>query len=141
MDVRFTPDGRFVVSAGASGIQLWDSKTGYAIAKRIATGTGEFPQVDITPDGHWALMSGTSNFFQVIDLQSLTGVAKSSPEESLLWAELLSNSRINGSTIVNLSNTEWLDRWRQYRRQHPEFRPMEGPATPDLLHSSTQSTR
>ncbi len=129
-DIRFTPDGRFVVSAGASGIQLWDAHTGYAISTQTATGTGEFPLLDMTPDGHWALVSGTSNFFQVIDLQSLAGTAKSSPEESLLWAELLSNSRINGSTIVNLSNTEWLDRWRQYRRQHPEFRPLEERASP-----------
>ncbi len=130
MDARFTPDGRFLVSAGASGLQMWDSKTGYAIAKRIDTATGAFPQVDIAPDGHWGLISGSANFFVVANFQALTGAAKSTPEEALLWAELLSNSRINGATVVNLSNTEWLERWRQYRRQHPEFRPMEGPATP-----------
>jgi WD40 repeat protein len=129
-DARFTPDGRFVVNAGASGVQLWDAKTGYAITKRIATATGAFPQLDITPDGHWALVSGSANFFHVSDIQSLTGVAKGSPEEALLWAELLSNSRINGSTIVNLSNSEWLERWRAYRLQHPEFRPLEERASP-----------
>ncbi len=128
MDARFTPDGRFVVSAGASGLQMWDSTSGYAIAKRIETATGAFPQVDIARDGHWGLISGSADFYVVANFLALTGAAQSTPEDALLWAELLSNSRIYGATIVNLSNTEWLQRWRQYRRQHPDFRPMEGSA-------------
>ncbi len=128
-DVRFTPDGRFVINAGASGLQLWDSRTGYAIGKRIGTGTGAFPQLDITPDAHWGVISGSADFYFVTNLEGVTGAAKDSPGEALLWAELLSNSRINDSTIVNLSDSEWLQRWRQYRRQHPEFRPLNAGAT------------
>jgi len=26
--------------------------------------------------------------------------------------------------VVNLSDAEWLARWREYRRLHPEFHPM-----------------
>ena len=75
-------------------------------------------------------MAGEANFYSVVDLERLTQAAKGAPEDLLLRAELLSNSRVEGSTIVNLARTEWLDRWRAYRQQHPEFHPLGEPAIP-----------
>jgi hypothetical protein len=77
-----------------------------------------------------AAVAGEADRYSVVNLEKFIEPAKGSPEEVLLWAELLSNSRVSGSTITNLTPAEWLDRWHQYRRQHPEFRPLEEPASP-----------
>ena len=126
-DVRFTPDNRFAINASAVGLQVWDSQTGYPISQMYTTLTGGLPSLDISSDGHWVAIAGIADSYAVVDLQKLTEVADGLPEEALHWTELLSNSRVNGSTIVNLTRTEWLERWRQYRQQHPEFRPLEEP--------------
>jgi WD40 repeat protein len=124
-DLRFTPDGHFTVNAGASGVQVWDTKTGHPVSQRFATGTGDLPQLDISQDGRWTVIAAAGSFFSVIDLQMLTGEVGGTPEDALLWTELLSNARIAGSSVVNLSDAEWLARWKEYRRHHPEFHPMQ----------------
>jgi len=123
-DVRFTPDSRFAIIANAVGIQVWDAQAGYAVSQVCTTLTGGRPSVAVAPDGHFAVIAGTADYYSVVDLGKLTAPAKGSPDEVLRWVELLSNSRVSGSTIVNLTRTEWVERWREYRRQHPEFRPL-----------------
>jgi len=123
-DLRFTPDSRFAINAGAGGIQLWDARTGFAVSPRLLTENGANPHLDITRDGHRALAAGIVGRLSIVDLQSLTSIANVPPEETLLWCELLANSHLAGSTLVNLTDAEWLERWRHYRRLHPEFRPM-----------------
>ena len=129
-DVRFTPDSRFAITADGRGVQAYDAQSGHPVSPVCATAASSLPSFEIASDGHWAAIAGDTDFYSVIDLEKLTAVAKGSPEEALLWTELLSNLRVEGSTIVNLTSTEWLDRWRQYRRQHPEFRPLEELAKP-----------
>jgi serine/threonine protein kinase/WD40 repeat protein len=124
-DVRFTPDSRFAVIADAAGLQAWDARAGYPVSQFCRTGTRAIPSLDIASDGHWAVIAGTEAHYSVVDLKKLTEPAKGSLEEILLWTELLSNSRVSGSTITYLTPTEWLDRWHQYRRQHSEFRPLD----------------
>jgi WD40 repeat protein len=121
-DLHFTPDSRFTITGMLHNIQLWESKTGLAVTAPIGTGASGF--LDIARNGNWAV-SGSAENFTVVDLQTITAVPKSSPEEALLWTELLSCSRIDGSNVVNLTNVEWLERWQKYRRQHPEYRPLE----------------
>ena len=130
-EVRFTPDSRFAIIANAAGLQVWDAHSGYPISQLCRTATGEEPSLDITSDAHWAVIAGHAPHYAVVNLEKLTKPAKGSPEEVLLWTELLSNSRVSGSTIVNLTRSEWIERWRQYRRQHPEFRPLDQQRTPD----------
>jgi serine/threonine protein kinase/WD40 repeat protein len=122
IDILFTPDGRFDVTTKNGGLQMSDSKTGYVVSRLIPTGIFYSTKMDISPDEHWALIGGMANSITVVDLQPLTVVPKSSPQEALLWTELLSNSRIVGSNIVNLTNREWLERWRHYGTLHPEVR-------------------
>jgi serine/threonine protein kinase/WD40 repeat protein len=129
-DVRFTPDNRFAVNASAAGLQVWDARAGFPFSPVCATGTGAIPSLDIASDGHWAVVAGNANSYAVVDLEKLTEIDRDSPEEALRWAELLSNSRLSASTIVNLTRTEWIDRWRAYRLQYPEFRPLEEPVNP-----------
>ncbi len=129
-DVRFTPDGRFAINASAAGLQAWEAKTGYPVSPVCATGVGAIPGLEIASDGNWAAVAGVGDLYSVVDLKKLTEVANNgSPDEALRWVELLANSRVNESTIVNLTRTEWLERWRAYRGQHPEFRPLDEPAS------------
>jgi WD40 repeat protein len=124
-DVRFTPNGRFAINANSVGLQIWDAQAGVPVSPVCATGTGEIPSLDISFDGHWAAAAGHFRFPSIVDIEQLTKAFHGTPEEAILLAELLSNSRLNGSTIVNLSLSEWLERWRAYRRQHPDFSPLE----------------
>ena len=129
-DIRFSPDGRFAINADARGLQMWDAREGNPVTPLCPTATGEIPSLDISSDGRWALIGGDADQFAVIDLKMLTETAQGSPEVELRWAELVSNTRVNGSTIVNLTSTEWLERWRQYRLEHPEFHPFDDPTKP-----------
>jgi hypothetical protein len=29
--------------------------------------------------------------------------------------------RVDASTLINLTNDEWLERWRNYRKIHPDY--------------------
>jgi serine/threonine protein kinase/WD40 repeat protein len=129
-DVRFTPDGRFAINATARGIQLLDAQRGDPMSPVCTTWSGALPSLVISSDGRWALIGGDIDFFAVVDLHQLMGVDKRSSQQVLCWAELLSNSRVNGSTVVNLTPNEWLERWQQFRREYPDFRPFDTPMKP-----------
>ena len=120
--VRFTPDGRYVLNAGASGVQVHDARTGTAVARRVTTASGAIPYLDVSADGRWAVVAGTDrNYFVRTDLQLFNGKPRYSSEEALLWTELLSHSRITGSDAALLLNADWLERWEKYRKLHPEI--------------------
>ena len=70
-----------------------------------------------------------------------TSVASGTPDDALLWCELLSNARIEGSTLVYLSPGEWLDRWHKYRERHPEVLRNEFALAPPLQRPTTVPVR
>jgi WD40 repeat protein len=131
-DARFMLDGKFLATASRSGLQLWDVKTGLAISPVIAPGVGSSPNLQISADGHWAILAGGSASFSVMHIDQHTSVANGTPDDALLWCELLSNARIEGSTFVYLSPGEWLDRWHKYRELHPEVLRNEFAPAPPL---------
>ena len=101
------------------------TRAGYPVSQVCSTETRAIPSVDIASDGRWAVVAGSVTHYSLVNLEKLIQPAKGSPEEVLLWTELLSNSRVEGSTIVNLTGTKWLQRWQTYRRRHPKFHPLE----------------
>ncbi len=124
-DVRFTPNGRFAINANSVGLQIWDAQAGVPVSPVCQTRSGSVSSLDISLDGHWAAVAGHRGFPSIVDIEQLTKAFQGTPEEALLLAELLSNSRLNGSTIVNLTLSEWLERWRAYRGRHPGFSQLE----------------
>jgi serine/threonine protein kinase/WD40 repeat protein len=138
-DVRFTPDSRFAVVANAAGLQVWDARAGYRVSQVCRTYTHAIPSLDIASDGHWAVVAGQEPHYTVVNLEKLIAPAKVAPEEVLIWTELLSNSRVSGSTIANLTPTEWLERWQHYRRQHPEFRSLDESTNTDDAQPATKA--
>jgi WD40 repeat protein len=129
-DIRFTPNGRYVVNADAIFIRIWDAETGDPVSPRYNASAGTLPSLDISADGRWALMSGAASQCAIIDLHKLTTPAEGSPEEVLRKAELMTSARVNGSSIVNLTATERLERWQQFRRTQPDFQPFDESARP-----------
>ena len=121
-DIRFTPDNRYAVIADAVGVQVCDARTGDPVSQRRGTATGGIPHLDISGDGRWATISAKTDFYCIVDLQNLTEVPERSADESLRWTELLSNSRLSGSAISNLTGAQWMELWRTYRSDHPELR-------------------
>jgi len=72
--------------------------------------------VAVTPHSRHAVVGGFASKLTVLDLGELDR-ADGDPKALCDWAELLANQRLHdrGGT-VNLSATEWLDRWRAFRR-------------------------
>jgi WD40 repeat protein len=125
-DVQFTPDGRFAIIALGSGMSVWSLQDSRPISPIVSTNNvGGGTSLDISADGQWALIAGRASQASVVDLQQLTSPAPGSPEKLLLWIELVANARVDGSSIVDLTPTEWLERWRRYRQNHLDFRPFE----------------
>jgi serine/threonine protein kinase/WD40 repeat protein len=112
----FTPDGRFLVSAGSDHTaRAWVAATGRQVAPPTPLG-GWGLTVDITPDGRYATVGGLLPTIPVLNLTSLTHPAEGSPATLIRWAELMSSQRIDaGGGVTNLTAEEWMDRWREHR--------------------------
>jgi WD40 repeat protein len=121
-DAIFTPDSRRVVTFGFDRYQVWDLPTGLPMTSPIKLrGNSLNNHIEISPpDGHWLALSGSGAAVSIVDLTQLMTPAVQSPEEALSWCELLSNSRINGATMVDLTINEWIERWRRCKSRHPE---------------------
>jgi WD40 repeat protein len=140
-DARFLPDEKFLATVGDSGFQVWDAKTGLAISPLIAPGAGHTPNLQISPDGRWAVYKGGSAPFGLVHIDQHTSAAGGTPDDALLWCELLSNARIEGSNLVYLSADEWLDRWHKYRERHPDLLRNEFVPSPPSQRPTTAPAR
>jgi WD40 repeat protein len=112
-----TPDGRWVLTASVDGTaRAWDWRTGKPLTPPVKI-DGESLNVVVTPDSKHAVVGGDQADLAVLDLAELAR-EDGDPRALCLWAELLAGQRLHekGGT-VNLSAAEWLDRWREYRKQ------------------------
>src|SRR5206468_680427 len=107
----FTTDSRWLAVAGYGTYDLWDPQTGYPITRRLATGASPYHEmIDMSADGHWLTVAGSDGSFPVADLRRMTTASPRTPAEALLWCELLSNARVNGTAVEGLTNAEWMER-------------------------------
>jgi WD40 repeat protein len=118
VSATFAPDGRWVLSASVDGTaRAWDWRTGKPLTPPL-TIEGEPLSIAMTPDGRHAVVGGGQKDLVVLDLSGLAPHGDDADTDGLrLWAELLAGQRLHeGGGTVNLSDAEWLDRWRAYRR-------------------------
>ncbi len=115
------PEGRWILTADSLSLRAWDWRTGMeVIPPRLLA--SEISQLLVNKEGNYVLTGGISAL-QIFDLEDLA--VSEGRELNLgslrLYGEILSGQTIHkGGGVANLSSDEWLLRWREFRREHPE---------------------
>jgi hypothetical protein len=75
----------------------------------------------VTPDGRRVACGGFMNELPVFHLADWLTPAPREPDDLCLWGEIVSGQRIEADGgVTNLTAEEWLARWREFRRRHPD---------------------
>ena len=139
----FIPETPWVASSDAAGfVQFWDPRTGRVVAPPVATtppGSGGQNMVwnpRITADGKTVIATAFGlNALTVSDISSLhlpPADERLSDEDMLLLAEIAAGAQIVEGGIFKFSTTdEWLERWREFRRRHPDYHQLPEPIQRD----------
>jgi WD40 repeat protein/serine/threonine protein kinase len=119
--VAFLPDGRNVLSLGMDKtLRIWEWHTGKPVCPPLALG-GSGQNLAVTPDGHRVVCGGKMNALPVFHLDDWLAPPTLGQDDLCLWGEVLSGQRIEaGGGVTNLTAEAWLERWRNFRRRHPE---------------------
>ena len=117
----FTPDSRRLILSSVGRLSLWDPQTGLPLTPVLSDGSLlDFTLPCVSADGKWMVDAGSgSSHRPIIDLQSLSQPGAMAPEDALLYCELAANARVSGTSVVNLSIADLLERWNRYRALHP----------------------
>ncbi len=123
-DVGFTPDGKFLTTASLDGTaRVWESLTGRPVTPPLSVGVQAW-SLAISPEGRWLTVGGFGFHhlgIPVFDLQDLSQDSPMKPDELQRWSELVACQQIHPSgNIENLSDAEWLVRWKAFRHMRNE---------------------
>jgi WD40 repeat protein len=120
--VAFTPDGRHVLSAGDDWtLRIWEWRTGKPVCPPLALG-GTGLSLAVTPDGKRVAVGGFLKDLPVFHLDDWLTPTTLASDDLCAWGEIVSGQRIeDGGGVTNLTADEWLKRWRDFRRRHPEY--------------------
>ena len=119
--VAFLPDGRRVLTtAFDQTARLWETTTGKPLTPPLKLPGGGL-SVQVTREGRSAVIGGMlGDKIALLRLDAWLKPDECSVNELCLWAELLSGKRVEqGGDVTNLTESEWLDRWRDFRQRHP----------------------
>jgi len=70
-----SPDGRFLLAAGASSLEYWDLTNGQKVGSVPLYGIGELNDIRCTPDGRFVFLVPVAGNVRVYDFRSMTEVA------------------------------------------------------------------
>jgi serine/threonine protein kinase/WD40 repeat protein len=120
--VAFHPNGRWILTASTDKtMRVWEWRTGKPITAPFAL-SGFGLGLDVTPDGNYAVVGGYGDALKVFYLGELSARNELDADDLCTWAELVSGQRVHqGSGVTNLTAEEWLERWREFRRRHPDY--------------------
>ncbi len=127
--VGLHPNGRWVLLFSDDGIfRVWDARTGKPVTPPQPTGLIPV-SLAVTPDGNYAAVGGLGharlgrmNALHVFYLGDLSDPAASDLDDLCTWGELLSGRQLHeGSGMTNMTAEDWLTRWQEYRRRHPDY--------------------
>jgi WD40 repeat protein/serine/threonine protein kinase len=119
----FTPDGSWLITTGRdSTIRFWDSAKGKPITPPI-TMSGYMYDVRVTPDGRHAVASGVADSLFIFDLHELLEPDLRVPDlaSQKTLGEIISGQLLHEGGTVNLTTSEWFDRWSSFRASHPDY--------------------
>jgi WD40 repeat protein/serine/threonine protein kinase len=126
--VAFTPDGRHVLSPGRDEVlRVWEWRTGKPVCPPLALG-GQGLTMAMTPDGRRVACGGFFEALPVFHLADWLAPAPLEPDDLCVWGEIVSGQRVEeGGGVTNLTTEDWLERWHDFRKRHPEY----GISTPE----------
>jgi WD40 repeat protein len=117
LDAKYTPDGEWIVTCTRRGdVRIWNAKLGLPVGGTVNI-DGECFCIHVTPDSQKALVTGQYSAIFAISLRPLYEFDRDNGDSARLAAELMSGSRIEDGGTVNLTTSEWLDRWQQLVEQ------------------------
>jgi serine/threonine protein kinase/WD40 repeat protein len=121
--VAFTPDGRHVLSVSdEEALKIWEWRTGKLVCPPVPI-EGVVLTLAMAPDGRRVACGGFMKELPVFSLDDRLAPAPLEPDDLCVWGEIVSGQRIEaGGGVTNLTSEEWLERWRAFRRRHPEKR-------------------
>jgi WD40 repeat protein len=126
----FVPGTSWCLSGTERGsVHLWDGATGRLLVRPWLTdGRQPVANLRVSPDGRYALVTRYgSGKLSIRDLHALRDDFALDVEGSRLLAEINANASVHpGGETVDLDPDQWLERWRELRRRHPEFHKMPG---------------
>jgi tetratricopeptide (TPR) repeat protein len=121
--LALTSDGRWLLTVTSDArVRAWDWQAGKALSPAFVLDEGRGGRcmnVEITPDGQDVVV-GAPRASVAFRLSDLVEPDASSPEDLVTFAELAANQRLEQGEPIGLDTDEWLDRWRSFRRRHPD---------------------
>ena len=126
--VGFTPDGRHVLSASIDQtLRVWEWRTGKPVCPPLPLG-GQALNLVVTPDCRQVVCGGFLKDLPLFHLDDWLAPAALAPDDLCAWGEIVSGQRIEqGGGVTNLTAEEWLTRWQEFRRRHPDGSTAEEP--------------
>jgi WD40 repeat protein len=119
--VEITPDGRWGLTTGRDGtLRTWEFTTGKPIGPPLLLG-GQGSNVVVTPDSRRAVVGTVGASPMSVALSDLQGAIPLEPDDLCTLGELASGQRVVESDAAGLTTDEWLERWQQFRRRHPDY--------------------
>ncbi len=129
-DAGFSPDGRCLMTSARDGtVRVWEWGTGKLLSPTRALGGGAGNQLYVAPDGSYAAVAGTMSRLHLLDLANLHDPDREKLDSVSLrmLGEILSGRRVEGGGCVNLTASEWLQRWQMFRQRHPQYHSLTWP--------------
>ena len=113
VDGTYTPSGQFIVTIGGDyTMRVWHANHG-RLAVLPFTLKHRACRVLVSADSRHAIVSGYVPEIHVFNLSQLYDQSSIDMQRTQLLGEILSNKTIHDRDMLQLSTSEWLDRWRQ----------------------------
>ncbi|MEO8493707.1 MAG: protein kinase, partial [Planctomycetota bacterium] len=127
-DVGFGRNGDWLLTASRDmTARVWESRTGKPVMPAW-TQSGWPTQLLVTPAGDAVALAGLMESIQirhVAHMAEFDGSSLNSADLKTLGEIVSGQTLLRRSGPVNLHTAEWLERWQQFRKSHPEFHAFE----------------
>jgi hypothetical protein len=119
----FVPGKPWVITGDRLGIiHFWDRRTGTRLRPPLRR-DGSINGLEVTPDGRTLIVSGWfDRDFERVDLAAALPEPDLDPEGTRLLSEIDAGAVVHpGGGLAQLARPEWMAKWREFRRRHPDY--------------------
>jgi len=119
----FVPGGDLWVATAANdlNLHLWEARSGRPLRPPVHLG-GSTILLEVAGDGNTLVASGYLNGqLHFFDLQQLLADSPLDPPDLVRLGELNAAATLEGGGLSGMTRDEWLEAWRSFRADHPDF--------------------